>query len=252
MKPDFWKGKVAGLPRWAWAALLVGGVGVGLYLRKHTSESEPVEEEEESEGYLNSGNLMPPAAPIPMESSGSSGGASYVPLPYKPTAPIEQIPTTTEPSESPEVPEQQAPPEQVIGEPHKPVKPRPPIPVVENTPIGGKGGKHPVTVGERKPVPISTSEHERAHREMERLNNEINGLQADINRLVNEINGLQNHIAQLTSVLQAHPHAAQRPQWEAERNQDRANIENKRNRINQDQANISNKRAELQYWGARL
>jgi hypothetical protein len=40
--------KTAGLPRWAWMALIAGGLGVGLYMHSRNSEAEAVEE---GEGY---------------------------------------------------------------------------------------------------------------------------------------------------------------------------------------------------------
>lgn len=49
------KAKTAGLPRWAWVALLSGGVVVGLYLRSRNTETEPEEEEPAAEeGSLES------------------------------------------------------------------------------------------------------------------------------------------------------------------------------------------------------
>lgn len=84
--------------------------------------------------------------------------------------------------------------------------------------------------------------------EIARLQGEIGGLQGDMNRLQGEIGGLQNHISQLTNVLQEHPRAVQRGQWESERNSDRTNIEGKRQRISEDQANIDHKRSEVEFW----
>lgn len=95
-------------------------------------------------------------------------------------------------------------------------------------PGGGGGSSQPKreAVAPAKPVagPPSNAEHDRAVRE--------------INRLQGEIDGLQNHINQLTNAIQAHPKAQQRGQWENERNSDRANIDHKRN--------------EITYWRARL
>ena len=91
-------------------------------------------------------------------------------------------------------------------------------------------------------------QHDKKVAEVARLQGEIGGLQNDIGRLQGEIDGLQNHIAQLTAVIQEHPNADKRQQWENERNGDRTNIEGKRQRIAQDQANIDHKRGEVEFW----
>lgn len=41
---------MAGLPRWAWIALIAGGVGVGLYLHSRNPDTEETEETEELPG----------------------------------------------------------------------------------------------------------------------------------------------------------------------------------------------------------
>ena len=48
--PPFLKVKTAGLPRWAWVAMIGGAVGIGLYLRHRSAEAEEPEAEEEEPG----------------------------------------------------------------------------------------------------------------------------------------------------------------------------------------------------------
>jgi hypothetical protein len=207
--PPFLAAKTLGLPRWAWAGMLVGGVGLGLYLRHKNSASEP-EEETSEEGPKNSGSLVPPAAPI--ESGGGVGvSEGTIPL-YPKVEPIVPNPSVAKPeAEEPELPESKPPPEAVTPGPNHPAEP------VHNSPITTPANKP--AIGENKAVapPADTQEREKARNE--------------INRLQDEINGLQNHISQLTSALQEHPNAKQHGQWESERNSDRSNIENKRSQV---------------------
>lgn len=230
MNTEFFKAHTFGLPRWVWISLLVGGVGVGLYLRKHESEPEPTENSEE--GYVNSGSLMPPGAPIGLEGSygGSGGGGGVVGIPVnKPPETIEELPKT-EP-EPVELPESNPPPEPVIGEPHKEPKPprggRPPV-HAPPIPAPGSGGE---AVGPGHPAPGPPPPGVGPGHPVEEHSPEKEKALAEISRLNAEIGGLQNHIAQLTSVIQQYPNAQKRGQWEAERNQDRANIEHKREEI---------------------
>jgi hypothetical protein len=208
--------------------MIVGGVVIGIYLRHHsqsaTDETEPSENEE---GYLNSGELMPPGAPIE-GSGGSRGGGSGGSTPLPPTGQegvkewLEGEKELKPGAELPEVPEAQAPPEAVTPTFHKndPISTPPGPAISPNMPAPAPS---PV-IAPAKPISISQQEKEKARRE--------------IDRLQNEISGLQNHISQLTAVIQAHPKAQQRGQWEAERNQDRANIDHKRD--------------EITYWQAKL
>lgn len=215
--PPFLTAKTMGLPRWAWGAMLVGGVAIGLYLRMHHSK-EAAGTEISPEGYLNSGNLMPPGAPIEGGGGGASGGgATERAIGAESEKPPEEhavAPT----AEEVELPESKPPLEPVVesggGQPSKGgAQP------VRGETIGGAG------ISENKPVAPPANKQER-----EKIHNEITRLQG-------EIDGLQNHITQLTAVIQAHPNAKQRGQWEAERNQDRANIEHKR--------------SEMYYWSAQ-
>jgi len=85
---------MAGLPRWAWIALLTGGVGVGLYLHSRSSAEEESEGDEETEGF-------PQASPQSMESyEGTDTGGGLQALGVAgPT------PQATVPVEAPYVPE---------------------------------------------------------------------------------------------------------------------------------------------------
>jgi hypothetical protein len=69
MKP-FLNAKMAGLPRWAWGGLLIGGIAVGLYLKHSAAQKEENEGEEESE-------QLPNAAPQTLSSyEGAEQGGS--------------------------------------------------------------------------------------------------------------------------------------------------------------------------------
>jgi hypothetical protein len=86
--------KMAGLPRWAWLALLAGGVGVGLYLRSLNQETEG-EGDEETEELPSSGSN-----PQSMESmEGETGGGLQALGVAGPT------PQATVPVETPYLPE---------------------------------------------------------------------------------------------------------------------------------------------------
>lgn len=219
--PPWLKAKTLDLPRWVWVTIAVGGVGIGLYLRsKNSSESEP--EVTPETGPPNSGELVPPAAPI--GSAGGGGGGLYGvgPQEKKP-----EVAPETAPHDEVELPESAPPPEAVVQEPHRtePVNPAPVVgePIVApGTPGIGSGRPLPPPtppVSENVPVAGPTNSQEK-----EKARNEVNRLQA-------EIDGLQNHISQLTQAIQSHPHAQQRGQWENERNADRANIDGKRNQV---------------------
>jgi len=250
MDKQFWTAKTLDLPRWAWASMLAGGLLIGLYLRSHSSKGEAEEEEPVEEGYLNSGNLMPPSEPI----SGGGGGMYGIspeksaPPPAESEKPPEEV---QEEPEAPELPESVPPPEVVVPHPN-------PAPV-ENEPIklpGHGPGQPAPTPGETitpgGPKPPHKKKEKVGPGEVVPIGNNcpagtvanINQARNEINRLQGEIDGLQNHINQLTNVLQQYPKAKQRGQWEAERNQDRANIDNKRNAINQQQTIIANGRAQ--------
>ena len=228
--PPWLSAKTLGLPRWVWVAVVVGGVGIGLYVR-HTHKSEP-EPEPESEPQTIGGNPVSPAAPIEAAGGGIPPvGQQHPSESEKP----EMVPLPEEllPAGGLELPESKPPPETVVQEPNKtPVQSTPivaPVPQpVHNTPISapgtpGIGQNHPATspIGIGPAVPVAGASNQA---EKEKARNEIA-------RLQNEINGLQNHINQLTQVIQAHPKAKQRGQWESERNQDRTNIEGKRNLV---------------------
>lgn len=92
--PPALKVKMAGLPRWAWLALLAGGVGVGLYLHAaNTAETEGEGEEESEE--------LPAGSPQSLEGyEGTETGGGLQALGVAgPT------PQATVPVESPVVPE---------------------------------------------------------------------------------------------------------------------------------------------------
>lgn len=253
--PPALKVKMMGLPRWAWGLMLAGGVGVGLYLRSSTSTKKA--EQDVEEGYLNSGNLMPPAAPIEAGGGGGAGAGGERAVGSSELLPAAKTPLeeATPPSEQEvELPESNPPPEEITAtgiQAPAPTRPREPV---RNEPIGPGGNREPIRgetigggkIGEGHPVggggkigeghPVSNPEQEKKERiqreQAERTAAEkLAKKQAEINRLQNEINGLQNHIAQLTAVIQEHPRAVQRGQWESERNADRANIDNKRAQV---------------------
>lgn len=91
MKP-FLNAKLAGLPRWAWAGLLIGGVGVGLYL--HHRSSAETEETGESEE-------LPGPQPQSLESyEGTEAGGGLQGLGV-----AGPVPQATVPVEAPRIPE---------------------------------------------------------------------------------------------------------------------------------------------------
>lgn len=290
------KVKTLGLPRWAWIALLAGGVGVGLYLR-HKDQSTGSETEPETEPGQPStpSSLVPPAAGIEPQGGGGDGtGSSTTTIPkeeprYEGEKPEKILPHEEEFEHEPELPNSSPPsgPQNTSeggilpGSQHE--TPGGGV-IAENTsgekigigggqpaPGGGNGGGGgKIGIGENEKAREQKQEREerekkeriqgeqsertaqekqqKKHAEIERLQGEKNNIINEINRLQGEISGLQNHISQLTAVLQEHPKATQRPQWEAERNQDRANIENKQNNINQLRANEQNKSNEINFW----
>lgn len=222
----------AGLPRWAWASLLVGGLGLGLYLRHHSagaSASGP-----EPAGYLNTGQLAPPAAPIENAGSGVSSVGGIYSSPPRPV-PGEAIPLPErENPETVELPESVPPPEVVVPAP-EPTN-LPPIARIPPPPEEGSG-KDKIKIFPAKEVkqnqtcPAGTQAN-------------INNARSEINRLQAEIDGKQNHINQLTDAIQAHPKAAQKGQWERERNEDRSNIDHKRDEVNRFNQVIANGKAQ--------
>lgn len=295
--PAALKVKTLGLPRWAWIALLAGGVGVGLYLRHHDQSGGNEGELETELGQPSTpSSLVPPAAGIEPQGGGGGGGtgSSTTTIPkeepkYESEKPI--LPHEEEFEHEPELPNS-GPPirEQNTGEGgilpgSEHATPGGGV-IAENTggekigigggqPApgggnGGGGGGGKIGIGENEKAREQKQEREerekkeriqreqsertaqekqqKKHAEIERLQGEKNNIINEINRLQGEIGGLQNHIQQLTNVLQEHPRATQRPQWEAERNQDRANIENKQNNINQLRANEQNKSNEINFW----
>jgi len=85
--------KTAGLPRWAWLALLAGGVGVGLYLHSRNAESEGEGEEETEE--------LPGAVPQSLDSyEGAESGGGLQALGV-----AGPVPQATVPVEAPYLPE---------------------------------------------------------------------------------------------------------------------------------------------------
>jgi uncharacterized membrane protein len=88
------KSKVAGLPKWAWIAIIGGGVGVGLYLHSRRKKAEETEETSESES-------LPGAQPQTLESyEGTNAGGSLQGLGV-----AGPVPQATVPVESPVVPQ---------------------------------------------------------------------------------------------------------------------------------------------------
>lgn len=300
--PAALKVKTLGLPRWAWIALLAGGVGVGLYLRhKDTSSGSEGEPETELGQPSTPSSLVPPAAGIEPQGGGGGGGtgSSTTTIPkeeprYEGEKPEKILPHEEEFEHEPELPNS-GPPirEQNTGEggilpgsEHATpgggviaentggekigIGGGQPAPGGGNGGGGGGGGGGKIGIGENEKAREQKQEREerekkeriqreqsertaqekqqKKHAEIERLQGEKNNIINEINRLQGEIGGLQNHISQLTNVLQKYPRATQRPQWEAERNQDRANIENKQNNINQLRANEQNKSNEINFW----
>jgi hypothetical protein len=137
--PTWLVAKTLDLPRWVWVSMLVGGVGIGLYLRHKKEPEESTEPSEPEESESNSGGVVPPAAPI------GSGGEGVQPVrPNKQenfeTMP-EIIPADTLPE--PEIPNTAAP--------------EPPLQPTHNEPAPGSTGT--VGVGGATPAlqPVGTS-----------------------------------------------------------------------------------------------
>lgn len=142
--PPFLVERTLGLPRWAWLTIMVGGGGLGLYLRLHNDEEEI--EDVEEERSLNSGNVMPKAPGVTAEGGGVSGGGGFEvspggkqeTLPEVVTVPpTVELPTTETPAEV-ELPESGPPPENVTETEHSnpeatPERRNPPPPVQHET-----------------------------------------------------------------------------------------------------------------------
>lgn len=85
---SFLKAKTAGLPRWAWLAIVGGAVGLGLYLRSRSTEEPEGEEEEPSasedslaayEGTESAGGLAAAGLIGPAQGQITPVEAPYIP-----------------------------------------------------------------------------------------------------------------------------------------------------------------------------
>lgn len=122
--PPVLAARTLGLPRWVWLTIVVGGGGLGLYLRLHNND-EAMEQVEEEEA-LNTGNVMPKAPGITAEGGGVSGGGGFETKPpnAKEQPPIVELPESS-PYDSVELPESPPPPAEQAPEADR--NPAPPV-----------------------------------------------------------------------------------------------------------------------------
>lgn len=190
---DWLKSKTAGLPRWAWIALLGGGLAVGLYLRsRSTEEAEPEEEEtyEVPEGSLSAYEGTDAGAGLAAAGLVGPAAGSVIPVeaPYIPEGLVDILSGS----------------QQVIGalaerEPGERVE------VVREIETEGLGGG--IAEPPPSPVPTGGGAPRRKPARDQRRNRERQKAVKEINRLTNEIKKLRGYIKQ-------HPRAKKRKGWE--------------------------------------
>lgn len=207
--PPWLSAKTAGLPRWAWALMLTGAVGVGLYLRSRPSAESEDESVDPFTGADGGGTTGPLALAGP-----SQGQLTPVESPYIPEGivnTVEQLSilaselgATLGQRQEREI--EQAPQEKA------------PTPVT--------GGGPPVS-----PVPHTPPPPAPAPSCPSGMTHTIRKNRTEMTRLKAEIGAQQAQITNLTNLLQNHPNAAQRGNWIATRNQLRGSIVHKRNKV---------------------
>lgn len=199
---DWLKVKTAGLPRWAWIALLGGGLAVGLYLRsRSTEETEPEEAEEEvPEGSLSA-----------YEGTDTGAGLAAAGL-------VGPAAGSVTPVEAPFVPQGIV---DIIGAQQETI----------NTAIGALGDREPgervetireveteQVPGESNPnaaivtggAPANNQRKQQAQRARQQRENKARAkANKEVVRLTNEINKLEANIRN-------HPKAKQKKQWQAQ------------------------------------
>lgn len=217
---------------WHWL-VIAGAAGVAAIYLYRQYHQPPMESEPESEGE----EFAPPAASP--EVGGSTGGnlgpgSGFINLPEITKADV--VPKEEEPEAEPEAmpeatDETELVPEPVTGGGFVQVSFRP----AGSQPVGASPHVNPSIASNRAvEQPASISQNQPAPQENpQQRAGECQKAQNEMNRLQNEINGLQGQIAQLTNNIQAHPNAQQRSSWESQRNQIRANIDNKRGNVEQ-------------------
>lgn len=226
---EFLKAKTAGLPRWAWAVMLTGAVGLGLYLRSKSTRSEIEEVDGERLETLGSNEGAPGLAAAGLVST-PIAGITPVEAPYIPEGFIDMFASLTD------LAKELGSTISNINQTNK-ENPGP-----GQSPTGGGPPERPVDHFPPSPAPPSTPQQPAAPSCPAGTVNHIRDLRAERDRLQNEIDQLQNQITNLTNLLQSHPNAKLRPQWEAERNQARGAIDFKRNRVNQINGQIEDAR----------
>lgn len=226
--------KTAGLPRWAWIALLGGGVALGLYLRSRNSG-----EAEGEEGYTEGGELVEGGTGGYGEGGmagagliGSAGGSTSVPVstPYIPDAFTSMFESLTA------LVGQQG---ESLGDIAAWIAEHP-TQIIEREISGGgapDAGNHyappegSAPAGtQTKPAPPQCPANVRAA-----INNRNDKIQA----ANHAIDGLQTKVKNLTANIQAHPNAKNRNQWVNERNQAQAQIQSSRANAQQWQAEVA-------------
>jgi hypothetical protein len=216
---NWMKIKTAGLPRWAWVAMLSGAVGLGLYLRSRSGVEIEGEENELGESYelgtgsegLSAAGLMGPGA----------GQVIPVQAPYLPEGFVDMFQALTNLSAE-------------LGAVLGGVRETEMLATEGMT--GGGAPEEPTehlapAPGPAKQCPQGTINH-------------LRGLRGERQRLQNEINGMQSRIASLTKQIQQNPKAKQKGQWQSERNRLRGSIAHKRSRVVALNAAITRARAK--------
>lgn len=205
--PPFMKVKTAGLPRWAWALMLTGAIGAGLYFRSRSNVREVETEQGESLEALEG----TPAA-TGLATAGLVGPAQgqVVPVeaPYIPEGLTDAIASLTDLTASmgaylgKAIESNNETKVETItggGAPTEPVNHTPPVPATPS-------------------CPAKTAQA-------------IQGNKNEIARLQGEIDTLQGQVAALTSKIQAHPKAKDADAWKQERTSRQTNIDGKRAKV---------------------
>lgn len=212
------KVKTAGLPRWAWVALLSGGVVLGLYLRSRSASNEAEGESEEypAEGELVEGGLggygeggLAGAGLI-----GPAGGSTSVPVqtPYIPEGFTSAFSTLVEQLGSDNT--------EFAGITKFAIEHPQTNTVIETIREAGGGGPPEPGFHEALPTPSTPGTTPKPTPSCSQGDiNILRSNKSNIDRLQAEINQYQNNINQ-------HPNAKDVNSW-------RANIQNKREKVNQ-------------------